>query len=86
MGRLRPATRTQIEEAIPLALIPTVENVVDNTRGFLKRYGYTATPDEVKRVLRVLRRKEHSRVPSPSYTVRQMDALVRFQRERRAPR
>ena len=83
MGRLRPATRTQIEEAIPLAMIPTVENVVDNTRGFLKRYGYTATSDEVKRVLRVLRSKQHRRVPLPSYTARQLDALLRFQRERR---
>ncbi len=86
MGRLRPATRTQIEEAIPLAMIATVENVVENTRGFLKRYGYRATPQEVKRVLRVLRRKGHPRVPLPSYTARQLDALVRFQRERRGKR
>ncbi len=86
MGRLRPATRTQIEEAIPLSMIPTAENVVDNTRGFLKRYGYTAAPQEVKRALRVLRRRGQPRVPVPSYTARQMDALVRFQRERRGKR
>ena len=86
MGRLRPATRTQIEEAIPLALISTVENVVDNTRAFLKRYGYTATPDAVRLALRALRGKAHSSVASPSYTARQTDALVRFERERRAKR
>ena len=86
MGRLRPATRMQTEEAIPLALIPTAENVVDNTQAFSKRYGYTATPDEVRLALRALRRKAHSSVTSPSYTARQTDALVRFQRERRATR
>lgn len=86
MGRLRPATRTQIEEAIPLSMIPTVENVVDNTQGFLRRYGYTATPQEVKWALRALRSRGQSRVPLPSYTERQHDALLRFQRERRAKR
>jgi len=86
MARLRPATRTQIEEAIPLSMIATVENVIDNTRAFLKRYGYTTTPQEVKRALRVLRRRGQPRVPLPSYTVRQMDALLRFQRERRGNR
>ncbi len=86
MGRLRPATRTQIEEAIPLSMIPTVENVIDNTRGFLRRYRYTATPQEVERALRVLRRRGQSRVPLPSYTARQHDAFLRFQRERKRKR